>query len=439
MMRNFCSRAGNYLQKMRKRRTASREALMILAVLVMLASVGCGGSSSSGSRSAGSSGNAGGGSVQNAVQLTVNSGPAGTFVNGAFVTITICVAGTANCGNIDNVLVDTGSAGLRVLASALPVAGLAAVTTSAGIPLASCGQFADLSFTWGPMRLVDLQIGGEVAKSLPIQVIADPAYSVVPSQCSSIGGQNNNTVQTLGANGILGIGPFVHECPACVTSANPGIYFACSTPTNCVSTTATLAQQMQNPVPLFPQDNNGVLIQLPAIAATGAPSATGTLIFGIGTQANNGLGTARVFGLDSAFSFKTTYKGQTFSGFIDSGSNGFFFPDSTIPTCTNTAQFGSGITSFFCPAPSPMNLTATNTGIGINNAADVVNFSLANAESLFSSPLNNVFNNVGGPFPNGQFDWGITFHFGRDVFTGIESKTVPGGPTGPFFAYQTRQ
>jgi hypothetical protein len=33
-----------------------------------------------------------------------------------------------------------------------------------------------------------------------------------------------------------------------------------------------------------------------------------------------------------------------------------------------------------------------------------------------------------------QFDLGMPFFFGRNVFTAIENQTTPGG-TGPYFAY----
>jgi hypothetical protein len=32
------------------------------------------------------------------------------------------------------------------------------------------------------------------------------------------------------------------------------------------------------------------------------------------------------------------------------------------------------------------------------------------------------------------FDWGLPFHFGRNVFTAIEGKATPGGE-GPFVAF----
>jgi len=51
---------------------------------------------------------------------------------------------------------------------------------------------------------------------------------------------------------------------------------------------------VQNPVTLFATDNNGVIIELPAVSGV-ETSVTGSLIFGIGTQSNNALGSATVY------------------------------------------------------------------------------------------------------------------------------------------------
>ena len=39
------------------------------------------------------------------------------YVNGLFTSVTICVPGTSSCQTLDGVLVDSGSSGLRLLAS----------------------------------------------------------------------------------------------------------------------------------------------------------------------------------------------------------------------------------------------------------------------------------------------------------------------------------
>jgi hypothetical protein len=232
------------------------------------------------------------------------------------------------------------------------------------------------------------------------------------------------------ANGILGVGNFRQDCgPGCVT---PGFqfYFACSSPSTCAETGATLAQQLQNPVWKFSGDNNGIVIQLPQISASGAPSASGSIIFGIGTQSNNALGSAAILTLASNGTFSTTFNGTTYSSsFMDSGSNGIFFLNTAttgIPNCPG------GSSGFYCPTAT-QNLSATNRGA--NGATSVVNFSVANALTLFSNNGGNnfAFNNLAGDNP-GSFDWGLPFFFGRTVFTAIEGQSTPDG-TGPYLAY----
>jgi hypothetical protein len=273
--------------------------------------------------------------------------------------------------------------------------------------------------------MADVQIAGEKAASVPIQLLGDSGFASVPSTCDS-GGTADDTIATLGANGILGIGLFRQDCgPACVSSGSQGVYFSCPGST-CVTTTAPLASQLQNPVWMFPQDNNGFHIALPAIAATGAASVSGSLIFGIGTQTNNALNGAQVYTTDNSGSYSVTFNGTTYhNSFVDSGSNGIFFLDAQtlgIPECTVN-------TGFYCPATT-MAYTATTTGA--NGHAGMVAFNIANANTLFQSN-NSAFNNLGGS--NGtSFDFGLPFFFGRTVFVGIEGQSTPGG-VGPYWAY----
>jgi len=335
------------------------------------------------------------------------------------------VPGSTSCETIDGVLVDTGSSGLRLLSSvvALPLP----QQTSGGNPVAECGQFED-GYTWGPVQSADISIAGEKASAAPIQIIGVPGFPAAPNACTSTG-PSENTLDTLGANGILGVGLFRQDCgPACVTTgaSNPGFYFACPS-SGCVLVAESLTQQLQNPVWMFPQDNNGVIIELPSITATGATLVNGSMVFGIGTQSNNGLGTAAVFTVTGDGSFTTTFKGQSYAEtFIDSGSNAIFFLDSKttgLPLCPDTSDF-------YCPSTS-QSLTATQ--VGANGRNGTVTFSVANADPFLSNPLLFAFAPLAGPSPGG-FDWGLPFFFGRNVFTAIESQSTPGG-FGPYWAY----
>ena len=394
-------------------------ALMAAAVLV---SSGCGGSSSSspGNNNIANSG-------QNVAAVTVDPGPAGDYVNGVFTNVTVCAPGsTTNCQTISGVLVDTGSVGLRVLSSALAVP-LTQQTDSNASPIAECNQFQD-GYTWGPVKTADIQIAGESVSSIPVQVIGDPAFSAVPTACTDTGLTAEDTLQALGANGILGVGVFLQDCgPACTAndSSNPGIYFACPA-TGCQITAEGTAQQVQNPVGLFPTDNNGVVLELPTVPSGGAASTTGSLVFGIGTQSNNTLGSAKVFALDSNGFISTVFANQVYQSFLDSGSNGLYFLDSSttgIPVCNDNS-------SFYCPS-SNQNLTVQNQSVNGNSGNATI--TVGNADTLFANSSAFAYNNLAGPNPS-TFDFGLPFFFGRNVFTAIEQRNTPGG-TGPYFAY----
>lgn len=125
------------------------------------------------------------GSSQNVQSIVVNAGPANTYFNGAFTSVTVCAPGTSSCQTIDGVLVDSGSSGLRLLSSVLTLS-LPQQTDAGGAAMAECGQFLD-GFTWGPVQTADIRMAGEQASAVPIQVIGAPGFSSVPAACSSIG------------------------------------------------------------------------------------------------------------------------------------------------------------------------------------------------------------------------------------------------------------
>ena len=400
--------------------------LSMLGLSCLLA-VGCGGGSSSKAAS-NSSSNTVTTTGSNVAAISVDGGPLGGYPDAAFTSVTVCEPGTTTCQTIDGLLVDTGSVGLRILSSALTVS-LTQQKAADGNPVAECLQFLG-SFTWGPVRTADIQIGGEKASALPIQVIGDTLTGFpVPSSCTSPGG-SADTESALGANGILGVGMFPQDCGAgCTAAAN--LYFECPG-SGCVAANEPEAMQVANPVSLFASDNNGVIVQLPAVSGGSAATLSGSLVFGIGTQSNNALGSATVYTVNpSTGNFNTTFNGTSFNGesFLDTGSNGYFFPDSSIANCTDNS-------GFYCPA-TPVNLSATNTGV--TSGSGTVNFTVANADTIFKTndyALGDLGGGIttGGVAPSNYFDWGLPFFFGRNVFVAIEGSTAPGG-TAPYWAY----
>ena len=366
----------------------------------------------------------------NVAPLQVNLGPTGNYVNGLFTTVEVCEPGsTSNCASIPNVLVDTGSSGLRVLSSALSSLSLASVTES-GNALQECIQFVDLSYIWGPVVKADVHLAEEMASSAPIQIISASSPYAVPSSCLTAGSNGAtplNSLSALGANGILGVSNFAQDCgPGCTSASNdiPN-YYVCPNG-SCQIASVPLADQLPNPVALFPQDNNGVLISLPNVPSTGALTATGSLIFGIGTQTNNALGSAQVYTVDSYADFTSTYNGTQYpNSYIDSGSNVLYFLDSG--TLGNIECLDAS--GFYCPSGT-LSFTVTNTGANGNSGQ--VTFNIANADALFNTG-NAAFNDLGGDSgtdPSTDYvDFGIPFFFGRNVFTGIEGTTIPSGAT----------
>jgi hypothetical protein len=397
-----------------------RDLASLLVSGVWLLMAGCGG------------GGGGGGAAvpdTNVQSVVVSPGPANN-VNLLFTAVTICAPGsTSNCQTIDHVLVDTGSSGLRILASQLaPSLALPQQADFGGNPIVACGQFVD-GYTWGPVKIADVRMASELATSVPIQVIADSAFPAVPADCSSTG-PAEHTTQALGANGILGLSVFQQDCGSvCATNLVVGAYYTCPF-TGCQPAQVAVADQLQNPVGLFATDNNGVIIAMPAIPASGAPGARGLLIFGIGTRSNNGLGSAQIIPVDPStgtFSTRLNSSVTYANSFIDSGSNGFYFSFPGLPACTISDP------AFHCPATTQI-FSAVNQGI--NGPPSVVSFAVANADFLFTShPGFFAFNNLAGEGAHASiFDWGLPFFYGRFVFTAIEGQNTPAG-IGPYVAY----
>ncbi|MGA7218338.1 MAG: DUF3443 family protein, partial [Candidatus Sulfotelmatobacter sp.] len=154
-------------------------------------------------------------------------------------------------------------------------------------------------------------------------------------------------------------------------------------------------------------------------------SVSGSLVFGIGTESNNSLGSASIYSADDYGSFTTTYSGQTYaSSFIDSGSNGYFFLE---PGSAGAPPVCGDDSGFYCPT-STENLSASNQGL--NGTSGTVNFSVANADTLFNNETDNAFGDLGGPATDSAptyFDWGLPFFFGRNVFVGLQSTTYTNG------------
>src|SRR5450631_1641454 len=373
----------------------------------------------------------------NTLAVIVDAGPTvGTppmpvgAVNRPYVTVKVCVPGSTTCANIDHVLLDTGSWGLRLVRSVLTASAvtLAPSTDAKGQTIQECAAFAG-GQTWGPVALADVTLAGEVAAKLPVQVMDDTnssAKAPTTSICGANTGSVHNDVPTLLANGILGVGVFAQDCGTqCVSPATPlDFYYGCTAATTagvCTAENIALANQVTNPVAMFAADNNGAIVNLPNLQnANGDATVAGEVIFGLGTQSDNALPATglTVLGADSGGDFTATYNGGTTAlpALIDSGGDDYAFADPTMATCTDPLWVG-----YYCPATSPLSVFAVNTGVGTNNASNTVQFAIADPSKSFVATAT-AFISLGGGQGSTRFTWGLPFFYGRKVYIGIEQK-----------------
>jgi hypothetical protein len=351
----------------------------------------------------------------NGITFVVGSTASGG-VNISNVSVTICQPGTTICQTINNILLDTGSTGLRILSSALSSATNPLqlnTQTYNGSPVLECASFRSGS-TWGPIKLADVKMASELASAIPIQVIGDPKYLTSPS-AFTCGGPALQDASSLSANGIIGIGLLITDGQG---------YFTCGatgTSNTCSSIPLPASSQVKNPVAVFTANNNGIVMQLPSVPDTGGNSVVGNLYFGIDTQANNSSVGASIIPA-SGVTFTSTFNGNRYPSFFDSGSNGYFFPVN-LPACSS---------GWYCPSTTQSYFTTAPLNNGTNAS---LSFSIANAQSLFGTQ-NGAFSNLGGPV-TGFFDYGIPFFFGRTMYFGIAGKASANAGTGPYYGYKS--
>ncbi|MFO0700297.1 MAG: DUF3443 family protein [Nitrospira sp.] len=353
----------------------------------------------------------------NVLAVTIGgAGLCGGIWNQPCVSVTLCLPGTVQCQTVNDILLDTGSVGLRIFRSVLTIDFSTQIETDAqGNLIGEClifGTGAD----WGPVAMAGVVLAQEPDVVVPIHLI-DATFAGQSGGSNPCGQPVDTKPTTAHHNGILGIDGFVSDQRA-------GLYFSCG-----VRGCTPIAQPpgfVQNPVAALPADNNGYVVMFPAVGNSGAASLTGAVILGIGTQSNNAPTGVSVYMRDPATgTIATTYNGTTSPGFLDTGSTFLFFRDPTIPLCHT-------ISGAFCPS-SPLNLSAVNQGS--NQLSGNVNFQVANAGNFLNTG-NVAFNNIGGPDTglSGEFDWGLPFFLGRTVYVGIDTRISTLG-AGSYWAY----
>jgi hypothetical protein len=382
----------------------------------------------------------------NSMQLNLGTG----YINQVTVSIIICAPGsTTNCQYISNLLLDTGSTGVRVFSSAISSSIYNALPKTG---YGNCTSYASNNYDWGPMVLANVQLGQEMASNVPIQVI-DNTYGDTGTACvnsinanSSSEGLNVNCtpesancaaaypdVAVSGYNGIVGVNFLAQDCGSyCVTNSNAGLYFTCTSTSGgtCTMSTAALSVQMTNPVSKLTYDNNGVILSFPYLGTSGVSNASGTLYLGIGTQPNNTPSSSvktltadpREFVSgsynDNYTMFSTLLNGNSVIAFIDSGSGCMSFPAPTSPVLPEDSNTNDTFYGFYNPT-SPTAVAATQ--VGYNGVQSALTFYVAAPTN--SAVLPACSQNLGGSFITGEFDWGLPFFLGRSVYVSVEGTT----------------
>lgn len=411
-------------------------------------------------------------SGNNVMTITVNGGGtcSNSYPNKPCVSVQVCdpTSGTT-CVTINDLLLDTGSVGLRVFKSAFTSAGGNGPTVAADLyatitnsTYLECEQFGDGSSEWGPVVSTYVKLGGETGVKMPIEVI-DPTYasstlsscpggfgsgctlpnvSAGSSACGSASEPPDHDPSQAGFNGILGVGLFAHDCldgehgQTCTQAANKGdgLYYTCngsgSGATCQGAALSSITNAVQNPVAMLAADNNGEIIMLPSVGATGTTSTTGYLVLGIGTESSSGSeagnspsGSVTAYATNSVGQVTGDLAGVSMTAFLDSGSNGIFMSQwvSNLSYCADT---------WFCPS-STQSCSASFTGS--NSKSSFVPFEVGNYDQL-TSGSNMVFSDISADSGGDLLDFGFPFFLGRTIYVGIDQASTSLG-YGPFWAY----
>lgn len=342
--------------------------------------------------------------------------PTAHAFNRMTTSITLCAPGSRRCVSIDNIMVDTGSVGLRLQGRALAGFMLPA-EQDGGHDVAECFSFVGHSNIWGKVRLADVHLGGLVASSLPVQVsdgaLARPADASCPNY-------DNDPA----SNGTLGIGRGSME--------RIGILYTCEAG-SCTKLPAggvpdTL--RIPNPVSRLPKDNNGEVFVFPPATHAVSREVHGKLYLGVNTAANNMLDRrVTILPLDARGYFTTRFHGRNYpQSYIDSGTQTISFLDPKLSKCSNT----------------PFDYCTTNA-VNVFGAMVQPTDKTSSMLSLFrimQQPgipglLHDVYDDivsVGGT--PGQFVWGLPFFVEKRVYLVQEGRTPNGFlQTGPFYGF----
>lgn len=362
-----------------------------------------------------------------------NNNPVCSNQNTPCVSVTVCAPGSPNlCQTVDNILIDSGSVGLRIFSSAFTntsfVNGLP-IESYSGQQIAECITYGDNSANWGPIALAYISLNGEsTTQSIPMQLI-ESTYVNPSSYCP--GAEAYPTPTSFGINGILGVGPYIND-----NAVGGGLsYFSCSS--NSCSYIQNPQKPVVNPIAFFPNGlESGITIKFQSVNDNGSSGIKGYAIFGVGSNINNTPGgNVNIYTIYPNYQncqagigcIPTTLSNTNINaGFLDTGSTYLYFLDNSISHGTN---------NYYNPS-STVTLYPSNTSN--NNSSIQTSFNIANADTLFNNYyFNSTFNNIGyylQSITQYDLDYGLPFFFGKTVYICFYGKTCS-GRAGPYWAF----
>ena len=378
-----------------------------LALLLVAGLGGCGGGSSSSL-------------AANQMRMTVEENPLLNAIepgqakrDEAYVSVVVCDS-SDHCVTVPYVQVDTGSTGLRLRYQTVAGLDLQPMVPASGAQLDECAPFVT-GYVWGPVEQASVQLGDEPRIELPIQVYGsgNPGVPVTPL-CASLG-NDSGSLRALGANGILGIQGLVHA---------PAGSFFCTGSSCTYKPSPPSADLVVNPVSeLNDSDNNGVILTLPPVPASGARMAQGTLTFGIDTRDDNQTTAFVPIATDAYFNMIVSSQGVNLpASTIDSGANGIL-GKFNIPYDPSTMDFDPAV-------PQALLLTMSNEVGTLPAVSMSTSIEIANSD-LLGAGSNYALDDYGGYDQSStQALIGLPYFFGRSIAYVMSGKSTALG-TGP--------
>lgn len=350
-------------------------------------------------------------------------------INTPVTSVTIC-NNNNKCQTINNILIDTGSVGLRIESSVID-SDLrdsllqSPVVTNDGESITQCMLFGG-GYAYGSVvNAASVKIGSLYTQQIPIQLVDNNTLNV-PTSCKEKGMPIN--LPSVGINGTLGIGPISTPLPnyaqIVYAVAADGI------PVEVISPVGEGIPTLEvNTFAYLNKHSNGVIFKLPNLSTPSESPISGYLILGIDTANNNQVSTNTIkllgnpnTGWGGFISTASSNPNEAYSNveaMFDSGAALLNFMNVGIQTCDPM----TGLIDLYCPSSSPFALQVMLGNYNSTQNANLpLNLTLVNylGDAIFSSVIIPSL----GLFMTANFDvYGIPAFLGKTIYVEFESTT----------------